>query len=408
MKSSARSSSLTVFLCVAALTLVMQHLPSAHAQVGTRDDLKAVYATPADIAEGKRLAKSSCAQCHGLDGVSTSKGVPHIAAQRPGYMLVELRAYQKGVRKETPMNASVKFLSDDALVKVTAYYASLDPAPPSAARAAKSSPASLDPVEAGKVLAADCGGCHGDRGVSTTPGMPSLIGLDTKYFVWTLKAYKSGERKNDMMKSFVTNLSEADMENLALYYGLIKPPTKKEVSLNASQTAGKTASAACDGCHGAGGVSGSPANPSIAGQEPQYFITVMQAYKGGTRNHEAMKGVAAGLDDKTIKDLAAYYAIQEAKRPKVAKPLSISEWAQRCDRCHGVNGNSADPMTSALAGQRADYLEEVLHAYRTKARTSPAMAAMASSLTASDVAQISAYYAQQKPRAFVFMPVPAK
>lgn len=407
MKLGARNFFLAAFSCVAAVTLVVP-IPGAHAQVGTSDDLKAVYATPADIAEGKRLARTSCAQCHGLEGISTSKGVPHIAAQRPGYMLVELRAYQKGIRKDTPMTASVKFLSDDALVKVTAYYSSLDPASPSPARSAKSSPALRDPVQAGKEAAAACSGCHGDGGFSTTPGMPSLVGFDPKYFVATLKAYKSGQRKSDMMKSFVEAMSEADMENMALYYGLQKPPTKKEVALNASQTAGKAASAACDGCHGSGGVSSSPANPSIAGQEPQYFITAMQSYKAGTRTDEAMKGVAAALDDKTIKDLAAFYASQQAKRPKVAKPLSIGEWAQRCDRCHGVNGNSADPMTSALAAQRADYLEEVLHAYRTKARSSPAMAAMAASLTASDVVNISAYYSQQKPRAFVFMPVPAK
>lgn len=407
MKLGARSSSfLTLVCCLAALTVAV-HSSGARAQAGKAEDLKAVYATPADIAEGKRLARTACAQCHGLDGVSTAKGVPHIAGQRPGYMLVELRAYQKGVRKETPMNASVKFLSDDALVKVTAYYASLDPAPPSPPSGGKAS-AIMDPVQAGKVLAADCGGCHGDAGVSTTPGMPSLVGFDTKYFVGTLKAYKSGQRKNDIMKSLVSGMSEADMENLALYYGLIKPPTKKEAPLNASQSAGKAAAAACEGCHGPGGVSPSPANPSIAGQEPNYFVTVMQAYKAGTRPDETMKGVAAGLDDKTIKDLAAYYAVQEAKRAKVAKPLTVSEWAQRCDRCHGINGNSADPMVSAIAGQRADYLEEVLHAYRTKARTSPAMAAMAASLSAGDVAKISVHYAQQKPRAFVFMPVPAK
>lgn len=405
MKLGARSSFLTISRCVAALTLVVHF---SGAQAGSADDLKAVYATPADIAEGKRLARTACAQCHGLEGVSTSKGVPHIAGQRPGYMLVEMRAYQKGIRKDTPMNAAVKFLSDDALVKVTAYYASLDPAPASAASGGKASAATMDTVQAGKAAAADCGGCHGDAGVSTTPGMPSLVGFDPKYFVGTLKAYKSGQRKNDMMKSLVSGMSEADMENIALYYGLLKPPTKKEAPLTASQNAGKAASAACEGCHGPGGVSASPANPSIAGQEPNYFVTAMQAYKAGTRSDETMKGVVAGLDDKTIKDLAAFYAVQEAKRAKVAKPLTISEWAQRCDRCHGVNGNSADPMSPAIAGQRADYLEEVLHAYRTKARTSPAMAAMAASLSAGDVAKISVHYAQQKPRAFVFMPVPAK
>ena len=65
-----------------------------------------------------------------------------------------------------------------------------------------------------------------------------------------------------------------------------------------------------------------------------------------------------------MKNLAAYYAAQQPKAPNVRKPLTTAEWAERCDRCHGVNGNSTDPRSPMLAGQRVDYLEKVLHAYR--------------------------------------------
>src|SRR5450631_1185326 len=202
---------LSVFMCVVGATLAA-HLTSAEAQStaakpGKSDDLRAVYATPGDVAEGKRLAQASCTRCHGAEGISTTKGVPHLAGQRPGYLLLELRAYQKGVRGEKAMDGAVKFLSDDALVKVAAYYASLDPAQPSVPVAGKAPSANLDPVQAGKAAAADCAGCHGDGGVSKTPGMPSLIGFDPKYFVATVKAYKGGQRKNDMMKSLVAALS---------------------------------------------------------------------------------------------------------------------------------------------------------------------------------------------------------
>ena len=61
------------------------------------------------------------------------------------------------------MNNAVKFLSDDALVKVAAYYANLDPAQPVAARGAKGGAAKSDPVSAGKAAAAGCAGCHGEN-----------------------------------------------------------------------------------------------------------------------------------------------------------------------------------------------------------------------------------------------------
>ena len=71
-----------------------------------------------------------------------------------------------------------------------------------------------------------------------------------------------------------------------------------------------------------------------------------------------MKAPAAALDERTVKDLAAYYAAQEPQAPEVRKPLTLAEWAERCDRCHGVNGNSTEPLMPALAAQRADWLEQ--------------------------------------------------
>ena len=48
----------------------------------TLDDLKPAYATAADIDEGKRAADGMCASCHGANGISATKGVPHVAGQR--------------------------------------------------------------------------------------------------------------------------------------------------------------------------------------------------------------------------------------------------------------------------------------------------------------------------------------
>ena len=90
------------------------------------------------------------------------------------------------------------------------------------------------------------------------------------------------------------------------------------------------------------------------------------------------------------------------------KPLSAPEWAERCDRCHGVNGNSTDPRIPALAAQREGYLEKVLNAYRTGGRRSPEMAAMAEVLSENDVRNLAAYYARQKSQAVVYVPIPAR
>jgi len=411
MKRTGRMVPAAVIALVAGGTLVAQ-LPEAAAQADVAtiqrgEDMRAVYAGPAEIAEGKAVAAGQCARCHGVQGISKTSGLPHLAGQRAAYLYVEMLAYRSGLRKNESMTSAVRFLSDDALVKVAAYYASLEPAQPVVSRGARRARPKSDPVQAGKAVAGACEGCHGERGITTTPGMPNLVGLEPKYLVTAMKAYKSGGRKEDMMKSIVGGLSDADMDNVALYYGLQKPARAKTPAPG-DQKAGQAAAGACSGCHGEGGVSGSPANPSLAGQDAEYFAAAIKAYKSGARSDSTMKGIAEGLDEQSIKNLAAYYAAQTPKAPNVRVPLTTAQRVQRCDRCHGVAGNSTDPRTPALAAQRLDYLEQVLRAYRSGARKHSAMGAMTEGLSDADIDGLSTYYSQQRARAVVFVSLPCK
>jgi cytochrome c553 len=368
-------------------------------------DLRAAYATAQDVTEGKRVAQATCAHCHGMDGLSTGEGVPHIAGQRPAYLHLEMRVYKAGGRGENPMAQAVKFMSDDALMKVSAFYASLEPAQPRPDRAGKPAPVKPDALNAGKAAAAGCGGCHGETGISTDPGQPNLVGLDPKYFVASMNAYKKGQRKHPLMQQLVSGLNETVFNNLALFYALQKPG-KAQTPAPGKPAAGKAAATGCSSCHGETGVSTNPAMPSIAGQDAEYFVAAMRAYKDGSRADPSMAGPAAGLDDNTLRDMAAYYASQMPQMPKVRRPLTIAQWVERCDRCHGTNGNSTDPRSPALAAQRADYHEKVLRAYQKGERKSPEMAAMSPLLTDADVEGLAAYYAHQRARSVLYVILP--
>jgi cytochrome c553 len=367
-------------------------------------ELKTLYVTPLEIADGKRIAEASCAGCHGVDGISTIPIVPNIAGQRPPYLYLELKAYQSGARGARTMQGAVKkYLNEDALINVSAYYGSLDPAQP----ASSAAPTAADPVELGKAAAASCGGCHGEHGVSKIPGMPSLVGLDPKYLVTAMKEYQSGQRKDAMMKPLIAAFGDADLSNIALYYALQKAE-RTQTPATGDPAKGKAAAASCGGCHGQQGISASPANPSVAGQDAEYLAAATRAYRDGTRADETMKGVVSALGDEAIRDISAFYASQQPQQPQVRKPLSTEEWAQRCDRCHGVNGNSTNPRFPALAAQHAEYLESVLKDYRTRARKSAEMAAMSDGLSDDEIRNLANYYARQKARAVVFVPLPAK
>ncbi|WP_455198171.1 c-type cytochrome [Kaarinaea lacus] len=75
---------------------------------------------------------------------------------------------------------------------------------------------------AGKAKSASCAGCHGMNGKSTVPTTPSLAGQQAMYLVKAMKDYKTGARKDAMMGSMVSGLSDADIEDLAAYYASVK------------------------------------------------------------------------------------------------------------------------------------------------------------------------------------------
>ncbi len=109
-----------------------------------------------------------------------------------------------------------------------------------------------------------------------------------------------------------------------------------------------------------------------------------------------------------MKNIAAYYAGLQPQALNLRPPSTAQEWTQKCDRCHGLNGNSTDPRIPALAAQRVEYLHTALHAFQTGARTSPEMHAMSDVLSEDDIKNLATYYAHQKARAVVFMPAPDK
>lgn len=161
---------------------------------------------------------------------------------------------------------------------------------------------------AGRKKASLCAGCHGAQGVSANPIWPSLAGQHGEYLVGALHAYKSKVRGDPLMTEQAKNLSEADISDLAAYFAGSSCKTARSSSPAEVAAAGKAKSAACAACHGAGGVSANPAWPSLAGQHEAYLVNALKAYRAGTRRNPMMAGMAKGLSDGDIGQLAAHFA----------------------------------------------------------------------------------------------------
>lgn len=81
----------------------------------------------ADIEAGKAKAVT-CNACHGPKGVSMIPMYPNLAGQKEQYLILQLKAFRDGERKNMQMSPMVAGLSDSDIANLSAYYASLDPA----------------------------------------------------------------------------------------------------------------------------------------------------------------------------------------------------------------------------------------------------------------------------------------
>jgi cytochrome c553 len=162
-----------------------------------------------------------------------------------------------------------------------------------------------------------CAACHGPDGNSAAPIYPKLAEQHPEYLVKQLQEFKAGKRDNAIMKGFASALSDEDMKNIAYWVTTktSKPGFAKEkemVALGERIYRGGLADRqipACAGCHSPNGA-GIPAQyPRLAGQNTDYAIAQLTAFREGVRkNSIQMTGVAAKLNDREIKAVSDYIA----------------------------------------------------------------------------------------------------
>ncbi len=164
--------------------------------------------------------------------------------------------------------------------------------------------------------------------------------------------------------------------------------------------------AVCAACHGADGNSGSPTNPKLAGQHPEYLTKQLQEFKSGKRANPIMQGFAAQLSEQDMKNIAAWLAKQKAK-PGAAKDKELVALGERiwrggladrniaaCAGCHSPNGAGIPSQYPRLSGQHADYTAAQLTSFRDGVRKNNVqMTQVAAKLNDREIKAVSDYVA---------------
>jgi cytochrome c553 len=164
----------------------------------------------------------------------------------------------------------------------------------------------------------------------------------------------------------------------------------------------------CSSCHGLSGRSISPTFPNLAGQQFEYIVEQLQAFRDHTRAdphaHTYMWGMAARLSDRTIDGLANYFSGQQPASATPGDPVLIAAGQKifqegisdskrtvpACMSCHGDKGQGAGTIPR-LADQHPGYIEEQLGNFATMSRANEIMHFNSENMTPEEMREVAAY-----------------
>lgn len=197
-----RKSSWVKFLCIAVAPMLAMGATGSAAAAGNAQ-------------RGKILAYT-CLGCHGIASYKNAYptySVPALVGQHPEYLVAALKAYKAQERSHGTMHVQAESLSDQDMEDVAAFLSGGTPLKSTGVVIGTPPPK----------VAQLCVACHGKDGVSPSGAYPSLAGQHADYLARALEEYKRGDRKNPVMATFVTTLSEQDIQEIADYYSQQQP-----------------------------------------------------------------------------------------------------------------------------------------------------------------------------------------
>lgn len=182
--------------------------------------------------------------------------------------------------------------------------------------------------------------------------------------------------------------------------------------------------AACTFCHGEQGRAGPDGYyPRLAGKPAGYLYHQLLNFQQGRRQYRPMTTLLQHSTETYLREMADYFAAQEAPYPAPAPATLTPAQADRarqlvlhgdssrkvpaCASCHGTALMGTLPATPGLLGLPRDYLNAQLGAWRTGQRRAHApdcMGEIARRLAPKDIATLSAWLSSQPVPALAAIP----
>lgn len=173
-----------------------------------------------------------------------------------------------------------------------------------------------------------------------------------------------------------------------------------QMPINGSERAavmieGKKAAFFCANCHGDNGMSRYPGVPNLAGQNPAYILSQIDAFLTGRRKDEFMQGLMKVLSERDKVAIALYFSslpVVPATAPGPRAAEGAQFFAKQCAHCHRPDARG-DQTFPRLAGQQREYLRTSLSRYLSQSggRLYPPMTAAITQLGTDNIDAVADY-----------------
>lgn len=182
---------------------------------------------------------------------------------------------------------------------------------------------------------------------------------------------------------------------------------------------GKNAAMVCIACHQANGggmsIPGGESWPRLAGQDRDYLVAQLKAFKDGTRDNISMKPFSMMLNDDQMMDVAIYFEslpfpdtinvtvnADEALLEHGQKLVEHGDWDRyivSCQSCHGPGSQGVGHFFPNIAGQHEGYIAAQLKHWQDGSRKNDPqdlMGSIARRMNDRDIQAVSAWLAKQE------------
>ena len=157
-----------------------------------------------------------------------------------------------------------------------------------------------------------CLACHGEKGQSIIPEVPSLGGQPAFYLTVQLLMFREKLRVVEPMNQMLQGLKDDDLRSMAAQLAKLPPPEPAGGPMDANRTERARAlieQHRCNFCH-TSNYSGGENVPRLAGQREDYLVKALREYKNNTRRgyDASMADVLFPISDEQLPDLAYFLA----------------------------------------------------------------------------------------------------